>query len=29
MQDFTGHSAVVDMASLRAEFVRYGKMAKK
>lgn len=25
MQDFTGVPAVVDMASLRAEFVRHGK----
>ncbi len=29
MQDFTGVPAVVDMASLRAEFVRHGKDGKK
>lgn len=29
MQDFTGVPAVVDMASLRAEFVRHGKNGKK
>ncbi|HNE51002.1 MAG TPA: aconitase family protein, partial [Chitinophagales bacterium] len=29
MQDFTGVPAVVDMASLRAEFVRHGKDGQK
>lgn len=29
MQDFTGVPAVVDMASLRAEFVRHGKNGQK
>ena len=29
MQDFTGVPAVVDMASLRAEFVRQGKDGQK
>lgn len=29
MQDFTGVPAVVDMASLRAEFVRHGKNGEK
>ncbi|MCO5230616.1 MAG: aconitate hydratase AcnA [Chitinophagales bacterium] len=29
MQDFTGVPAVVDMASLRAEYVRHGKDGKK
>ncbi|GMV77470.1 MAG: aconitate hydratase [Chitinophagaceae bacterium] len=29
MQDFTGVPAVVDMASLRAEFVRHGKEGQK
>ena len=29
MQDFTGVPAVVDMASLRAEYVRHGKDGQK
>ncbi|MGE8423849.1 MAG: hypothetical protein ACN6PI_13520, partial [Sphingobacterium siyangense] len=29
MQDFTGVPAVVDMASLRAEFIRHGKDGQK